>query len=375
MEGIYLDNSATTQVSEAAAKAAFAAMTENYGNPSSLHKMGIEAEKILEGARFAIAERLYVQPKNIYFTSGGTEANNLAVFGAVEAKKRYGKKIVATAIEHHSVLDSVKAMEKQGYECVYLEPDEYGNISEEKIYNAVDDTTILVSIMAINNELGSVLPIKAASRAIKRAKANAYLHVDAVQAFCKTDLNPKADGVDLMSISAHKIHGAKGCGALYVADGVKIKPQTFGGEQEKKLRPGTQAVPLIAAFGQAVCDYPKNDNTVKELCLYAKDVLSGIEGVVFNSGENASEYIINLSVLGIRSEIMLHYLEQQGIYVSSGSACAMGKPSHVLAAAGIPAKRADSALRISFSHFNKKTDIDALAAAIISGQKSLIRSK
>lgn len=369
MQFAYLDNSATTVVCPQAAQKAYDVMVNNYGNPSSLHTMGINAERELTQARNTIAGKLGVREDEIFFTSGGTEANNTAIFGAAYARRRMGNRIVTTPIEHSSVYDSIKQLEKEGLEVVYLPVDKYGQVDRAGISEAINSDTILVSIMAVNNELGTIEPYSAAASVIKRVKAPALLHVDAVQAFGKLNLRPAYEGVDLMSISAHKIHGPKGVGALYIKKGTRILPRVYGGEQEKKIRPGTQSVPLIAAFSEAVKALENTDYA--PLYNYLKERLSEFDNVVINSPENGLKCILNFSVKGYRSETMLHHLASKGVYVSSGSACALGKPSHVLTAVGIPRELADSALRVSFSRYNTKEDIDLLIEAINSGINSI----
>ena len=371
----YLDNSATTRVSQLATEKALQIMTECYGNPSSLHTKGMQAEQELINARKIIADSIKAKENEIYFTSGGTEANNTAIFGTAKAKARLGKKIVTTAIEHSSVLEACEALQKQGYEVVYLTPNENGIVTAEALENAVDSDTILVSVMAVNNETGAVMPIEHISKIIKNKKSNALFHTDMVQAYGKIHIKASKIDADLISLSAHKVHAPKGVGALYVKSGVRISPLHFGGEQEKKLRPGTEALPLIGAFGSAVSEFDidKNMQYVKELNEYAKERLLSLDGVYLNSPENALPYVLNLSVLGIRSETMLHHLEASDIFVSSGSACAKGKKSHVLKALGLSEKRADSAIRISFSKLNTKEDIDALYEAVKIGTKTLVR--
>ncbi|MDD5795474.1 MAG: cysteine desulfurase family protein [Oscillospiraceae bacterium] len=371
----YLDNSATTKVSKAAAQKAFDIMCENYGNASSLHSLGLKAETELEGARKIISKALGCESSEIYFTSGGTEANNTAVFGAAQALKRRGNKIVTSSVEHSSVLESMKELENRGFDVIYLNPDENGIITADKISNAVDDKTILVSIMTANNETGALNDISKIRKIVTAKKSPALIHTDAVQAFGKINIKVKKTDVDLMTITAHKIHGPKGVGALYIKKGKRIVPLHFGGEQEKKIRPGTEALPLIGAFGVAVSELEidKNYEKISELNAYARKKLSQIDGITFNSGENALPYIMNISVKGIRSETMLHFLAQNEIYVSSGSACAKGKPSHVLSAMGVSRDSADSALRISFSKYNTKDDIDVLAKYIEQGIQSLAK--
>lgn len=371
----YLDNSATTRVYPQVAQKVYEILTEKYGNPSSLHTKGMEAEDELEKARSIIAKSLNTQSNEIYFTSGGTEANNLAVIGAVKALKRRGNKIVATAFEHSSVHETLQNLEAEGFEVVYIKPDESGQLNPADFEKAIDDKTILVTVMAVNNELGTIAPLKEISKIVKAKNSNAFFHSDCVQAYCKIPLKMSALGLDLATITAHKIHGPKGVGALYIKKGVRILPNTFGGEQEKKIRPGTEPLPLIAGFGEAckMVNIEKNYEKIQELNAYAKEKLLSIDGVTLNSPENALPYILNISANGVRSETMLHFLEEREIYVSSGSACAKGKPSHVLQAIGLNKKSADSALRISFSSENTKEDIDALAEAVTLGLKMLVK--
>ena len=350
-------------------------MCNIYGNPSSLHTMGIEAEKELETARSIIAKTIGCECDELFFTSGGTEANNTAILGTVKALKRRGNKIVTSAIEHSSIMESMAYLENEGFQVTYLTPDENGVIPMDKIKEAVDDKTILVSVMMANNEVGSINDIAKIRKIVTAKKSPALIHTDAVQAFGKLNIKVKKLDVDLMAISSHKIHGPKGVGALYIKKGKRILPIHFGGEQEKKIRPGTEALPLIGAFGVAVSELEidKNYQLVQELNDYAKAKLSSIDSVTLNSKDNALPYILNISVKGIRSETMLHHLAQNNVYVSSGSACAKGKPSHVLSAMGVSRDSADSALRISFSKLNTKDDIDALVEHIIEGIENLAK--
>ena len=373
MEIHYLDNSATTQVSEAAAQAAYRMMRENYGNPSSLHKIGLNAEEAVEEARGIIADSLSADKKNIYFTSGGTEANNTVLFGAAQALKRRGNRIIVSAVEHSSVYESAKKLSEMGYDVQYAPVDTQGVVDIERFKALLSEKTILVSVMTVNNETGSVQPIERLSKLVHKNCPEALFHSDAVQAYCKIPLKPKKWGVDLMSISAHKIHGAKGCGALYIRDGARILPLLYGGEQQKKLRPGTESAPLIAAFGAAAkeADIAANHAIIQELNAYALERLNLLDGVTVNSPTDALPYIVNISVEGIRSETMLHHLEKSGVYVSSSSACSKGKRSYVLEAMGLPNDRIDSSLRISFSKYNTKEDIDVLISGLQSGIDNL----
>ena len=378
MEEIYLDNSATTRVCEKSAEKVLELMTQCYGNPSSLHKKGLEAQREVAHARQAVAVSLGAQPREIIFTSGGTEANNLAVLGGAAAGRRRGKRIVTTAIEHPSVLEPMRQLEKEGFEVVFLTPDADGRVPEEAVLKAVTGDTILISVMAVNNELGSIQPIEVLKKAVKRAGAPALVHVDGVQAYGKLPLRPEKLGIDLLTVSGHKIHGPKGVGALYVSKNARILPRTFGGGQERELRPGTEAAPLIAGLGAAVEELPdwrQAYSRMEKLRDYTLQKLSGLEGVEVNSPVEGLPYLLNFSALGIRSETMLHFLAQRGIYVSSGSACAKGKQSHVLKAAGLPDSRISSAIRVSFSRENTERDADALAEGVRVGRACLARAR
>lgn len=373
MKNHYLDNSATTAVSAAAAAKASEMMTQIYGNPSSLHGMGVDAEREVEAARDSIAEALGVMSKNILFTSGGTEANNTAIFGTAQALRRRGSRIIISSVEHSSVYESVARLKESGFDVQYAPVEGSGVIRLDELEALLTPQTILVSVMAVNNETGSVQPTEQIARLVHRLSPEAYFHVDAVQAFCKMVLKPKKWGVDLMTVSAHKIHGPKGIGALYLRDGARIIPLLYGGEQQKKLRPGTESTPLIAAFGEAVreADIAGNLQAIRELNAYAMERLSGIDSVCLNSPPDALPYIINLSVEGIRSETMLHHLEGYGVYISSSSACAKGKPSYVLSAMGLNRERVDSSVRVSFSKFSTREDIDALIEGLQTGIRNL----
>ena len=373
----YLDNSATTKVSENSAQKALFMMTNEYGNPSSLHTKGLKAELELTKAREIVADSLSVEADDIYFTSGSTESNNTVIFGVANAKRRQGNKIVTTAIEHSSVMESCKKLEQDGYEVVYLIPDKDGVVPLSAFEEAVDERTILVAVMAVNNEIGSIQNIERIGKIVKRKNPEAHFHCDAVQAYGKMLLRPKKWNVDTMCVSSHKVHGPKGVGALYIKKGVRVIPLLYGGEQQKKVRPGTECAPLIAAFGTAVeeFDIANNKEYVKSLCDYLKGELSELDGVVINSCENALPYVLNISVIGIKSETMLHHLEQDNVYVSSSSACAKGKKSYVLTALGLKDKLIDSSLRISFSKYNTKEDVDAFLVSLKKGMDSLQRTK
>lgn len=361
---IYLDCSATTPVCAESIKAITDSLKDDFGNPSSRHFLGVEAGRNLERSREVIAKKLGAKAEEIFFTSGGTEANNIAVFGAVNAAKKFRnkKRIVISAIEHASVFESAKELENEGYELVLLKPDRFGNIAVSELFGAIDENTVLVSMMLVNNELGSILPASSVKGIIKAKNSPALFHCDCVQGFCKLSFTVKSIGADLVSVSSHKIFGPKGIGALYVKKGVRILPHSFGGEQEMKIRPGTQATALAAGFGAAVESYDTSaySEKVKEINEYALAKLSEIDGIVFNSDKNASEYILNFSLPGFRSEIILNFLSSKGICVSAGSACAKGKPSHVMSAVSSDKSITDSAIRLSFSHLNTKEEIDVL---------------
>lgn len=364
---VYLDNSATTKPCKKACEAALNTMENDFGNPSSLHKKGYDALQILEQSRGIIANSIGVDPSRIFFTPSGTVANNTAIFGAAELMKRKGNKIVTTAFEHPSVARCMDKLSQSGFEVVRIMPDGSGNISEEAFQNAVDEKTVLVSLMAVNNEIGTVLPFEKIKRIIKRKKSSALLHVDCVQGYMKLPVKPERCGIDLMSMSAHKVHALKGSGALYIANGVRIKPYVLGGGQENNICSGTQAMPNIAAFAAAVGELADIDGrlkTVSKLNAYFKNGLEKIDGVTLNSPENALPYIINISLRGIPSQVSVNYLSSKGVYVSAGSACSKGHRSDVLVSMGLSVDRIDSAIRLSMSYETTKEEIDCALSAI-----------
>lgn len=366
-ETVYLDNSATTKPCAGAVERMTRALRENWGNPSSLHTLGMNASVAVEDARAAVSKLIHCREDEIFFTSGGTESNNTAIIGAAKAREKRGKRIVTTSIEHPSVLETVKRLESEGFETVYLKPDRSGCISDSDIYSAVTPDTVLVSIMLVNNETGAIQPVKTAADAIKRANSPALLHCDAVQAFGKMPINVTSLGVDMLTASGHKIHAPKGIGFLYLKKGVGIKPLITGGGQERGLRSGTEAVPLICGLHGAVEELPNiADSLEKQQKLrdYAAEALEKTGLVTVNSAQDSLPYVLNISVLGYRSEVLLHFLESRGIYVSSGSACAKGEGSFVLKEMGFDAKTVDSALRISFSRYNTFEDVDRLVLGI-----------
>ncbi len=371
----YLDNAATTQTSKAAADKAYSMMRESFGNPSSLHSIGFEAAKEIESTREAVADLIGADSSEIYFTSGGTESNNIAILGAAEALKKRGNKIVTTPLEHSSVYDSMLHLKEQGFEVIFLPTDSKGNINIREAFDIIDQKTILVSLMHTNSEIGTVNPISDIAEIIKRKNSPALFHCDAVQAFGKTPIKVKKLGVDLLSVSAHKIHGTKGVGALYIKKGTHILPHTYGGKQESKIRPGTENAPGIAALGEAVreLDILKTTEHVRGLNKYLKEKLSEIDSIAFNSNEKGSPYILNFSTRLIRSETMLHYLASENIFVSSGSACSKGGKSRVLSSLGLSDEILDTAIRVSFSKHNTKEDCDALVEGIKTGLKNLAR--
>lgn len=376
-ETIYLDNSATTKPCIKAIQNIQFALESRWGNPSSLYDMGYYAQQLVDDTRKTVSELLKCRQDEIYFVGSGTEGNNTAILGAANALKKRGKRIVTTSIEHPSVLETVKRLESDGFEVVYLKPQANGVVSVEDLKSAINQNTILVSIMLVNNETGAIQHVKEVADIIKFVGAPALLHCDGVQALGKMPINLNDLGVDLFTASGHKIHGPKGVGILYIKKGVTIRPLITGGGQEKNIRSGTESVPLIYGLKGAIDELGainENLKKQKELWLYAKDTLLDTKLAVVNSPDNALPYILNISVEGYRSETLLHFLEAQGVYVSSGSACAKGEGSYVLREMGLSRQRVDSALRISFSRFNTKDDIDALKSALISATQKLRRS-
>ena len=375
---VYLDNSSTTIPCKEAIDEINKALCDNFGNPSSLHVLGYNAEKRVSVTRKAVCDMLSCSESEIYFTSGGTEGNNTAIFGAAYARQKRGNRIVTTEIEHPSVAEPIKRLEEEGFEVIRIKPLSDGTISEDSIIGAINEKTILVSIMLVNNETGAILPVSAARRAIDSVGAPAILHCDCVQAFGKMPINVKTLGADIITASAHKIHGPKGIGFLYVKKGVTIRPLMLGGGQEKGFRSGTEAVPAICGlYGaiKSINDINANLQSAKTLRDYAVESLKKIDGVKVNSNIMSLPFVLNISVEGYRSETLMHYLESKGIFVSSGSACAKGKGSYVLNSMGLPRERVDSALRISFSRFNTVHDVNILIGAIKEAKGTLRRVK
>lgn len=358
----YFDNAATTQVFPEVRNIIMQAMEEDYGNPSSLHMKGVHAGSYIKNATEILAKELKVETKEILYTSGGTESNNLAIIGATLANKRDGNKIVTSAIEHPSVSAAMDYLSEQGFEIVTIDVDQTGHINLDELRESVDEETILVSIMFVNNEIGSVQPIEEIAKLIKERNPKTLFHVDAIQAFGKYRIYPKRIGIDLLSISAHKIHGPKGVGALFVRDRVKMKPVIYGGGQQKGMRSGTENVPGIAGLGMAAkLAYDDLEQTIEHMQILKEKLISGLTDlpdVVSHSGE--APHIASITFKGIRSEVMLHALEEKGIYVSAGSACSSHKKtvSSVLKAIGLADDSLDSTLRFSFSCENTEEQVE-----------------
>ena len=367
----YFDNSATTSCSEGVKELMVRALVEDYGNPSSLHRKGMEGENYIRDARDKICKTLKAKDSELLFTSGGTESNNLAIIGAAMANKRSGNHLITTRIEHPAVLSPMKFLEEQGFQVTYLDVDRDGIISLEELAAAVTENTILVSIMYVNNEIGAVEPIAEAAQIIKNKNPQALLHVDAIQAYGKYVIHPGKLGIDLMSVSGHKIHGPKGSGFLYAKEKTKLKPILFGGGQQKNMRSGTENVPGIAGLGQAAKE-AYEDFAAKQAHLFQlkESFIEGLSGQswahVNGNYQNSAPHIVSLSVDGVRSEVLLHALEDRQIYVSAGSACASNKPakSATLAAIGIGRDYLDSTVRISFCPQNTLEEVEYCLASL-----------
>lgn len=363
---VYLDNSATTKSFEDVAKLMTEIMCRDYGNPSSLHNKGMEAEQYVRQAKEIIAKNLKVNEKEIFFTSGGTEADNIALIGSAMANYRAGRHLITTRIEHPAVLQTMRYLEEQGFKVTYLPVDKNGLIRLEDLQNAITKETILVSVMHTNNEIGALQPIAEAGNLIKKMNPNTIFHVDAVQGFGKFRIHPKRMNIDLLSVSGHKIHGPKGVGFLYINEKIKIKPIIYGGGQQQGMRSGTENVPGIAGIARAVEKiYSNLDEEVERLYGIKEHFINGVEkidGVRINGlrGRESAPHIVSVSIRGVRSEVMLHALEEKGIYVSAGSACAARKPqtSETLKAIGVEKDLLHSTIRFSFSVFTTMEEID-----------------
>jgi cysteine desulfurase len=373
---VYLDNSATTRATQSVRDIMDKVLYEDYGNPSSMHRMGIRAEQYMKDAASTIAATLKVESKEIIFTSGGTEANNLAIIGTAMANRRRANHIITTRIEHPSVHQTFVHLEENGFEISFVPVDAYGKLMKNKLYELIKDNTLMVSVMYVNNEIGSVQDIAELATELKNRKKDIIFHVDAVQAFGKYRIYPKRMGIDLLSFSGHKIHGPKGIGALYISDKVKINPTIYGGGHQRGLRSGTENVPAIAGLGQAVTElYADFDKKISQLYYLKQKFLrevSKIVGVTLNglpaectdSFEmeqliNTAPHIMSVSFQGVRSEVLLHALEDKGIYVSAGSACSSHHPtpSMTLTAIGLPKDLMDSTLRFSMSELTTEEEI------------------
>lgn len=366
MREVYLDNSATTMAYENVGALVKKVMCEDYGNPSSMHAKGVAAEKYIKEAKETLAKLWKVQEKEIFFTSGGTESDNLALIGTARANKRAGKHLITSAIEHPAIINTMRYLEEEGFRITYLPVDRYGRIRLDALKEALCEDTILVSVMYVNNEVGSVQPIQEAAGIVKAYNKNIVFHVDAVQGFGKYRIYPKRLKVDLCSISGHKIHGPKGIGALYIDEHVKIRPIVFGGEQQKNIRSGTENVPGIAGLSLAARTiYDNLDEKVFRMRNLKQHFIRGVTQIENTTvhglyDETSAPHIISVGFAGIRSEVLLHALEDKGIYVSSGSACSSNHPqvSGVLKGIGASQEFLDATLRFSMSEFTTKEEID-----------------
>lgn len=363
---VYLDNSATTRCLDSVAQIVAKIMVEDYGNPSSMHIKGMEAEQYIRQAKEIISKNLKVNEKEIYFTSGGTESDNLALMGAAYANRRKGRHLITTAIEHPAIIQAMQHLEEQGFLVTYLPVDKRGKVSMESVQRAITNETILISVMYTNNEIGALQPIGEIGALIQKMNPQILFHVDAVQGYGKCNIYPRKLGIDMLSVSGHKIHGPKGVGFLYVNEKVKIKPIIFGGSQQKGLRSGTENVPGIAGLAKAVQEvYNNMEEEVDKLYQLKEAFIQGVKQIPnckINglTGRDSAPHIVSLSVEGVRSEVLLHALEEQGIYVSAGSACAAHKPipSYTLKAIGIEKHLLESTVRFSFSIFTTMEEID-----------------
>lgn len=362
----YLDNSATTRCSERAKNLMIQVLMEDYGNPSSLHNKGKDAEDYIREAKEKIAKTLKIDEKELVFTSGGTESNNMALIGGALANKRVGKHIITTAIEHASVNAPLAYLEELGYEVTYLSVDSDGLISLDELRDAVREDTVLVSIMMVNNEIGALEPVEEAARIIKEKNPNTLFHVDAIQAYGKYRIYPKKMGIDLLSVSGHKIHAPKGTGFLYIRDKVKVKPIIYGGGQQKGMRSGTENVPGVAALGEASAEIYENfEEKIDHMYALKERFIKGvteIDGVKINgrTGRDSAPQVVSVSIEDVRSEVMLHSLEEYGIFVSAGSACSSNKPapSRTLQGIGLSKKQLETTIRISFCVNTTEEEVD-----------------
>lgn len=365
---IYLDNSATTKPCREAVEAMHLALTESWANPSALYNFGIQAGRELRAARNQVAAAMGAEPERVFFTSGGTEADNWAISGAIQRMGKRGRHIITTAIEHHAVLNPIKALENQGFEVTYLRPDCQGRVSLGDLKDALRKDTIFVSVMMVNNEVGSVMPISAMARLTHRVCPDAIFHTDAVQGFLKVPFSAKTLGADLISVSAHKIHGPKGAGALYISPRLRSFPALLlGGGQEQGFRSGTEGTPAIFGFAAAcsagAATFQGDISREKELLNGLVDMLCKLDGVKI-LGAHEAPHILSLSIPGVPTQNSINILQDRGICVSAGSACAKGHRSHTLSAMNLPPEVMDGAFRISLSRENTQSDIDALMDGI-----------
>ena len=369
---IYLDNSATTKPNAACVQAMTRLLCDTWGNPSSVHELGIAAERELKNARKEVAASLGAEPDRVFFTSGGTEADNWAIFSTCERLKKRGNHIVTTAVEHHAVLHPMKALEAKGFEVTYLQPDEAGFISADALKASLRPDTILVSIMMVNNESGAVMPIADMIRITRRLSPLALFHTDAVQGFLKIPFKAKTLGADMISVSGHKIHGPKGVGALYIRPGLPLPPFIHGGGQESNFRSGTENLPGICGFAAACAgtDAQQEIARLTDLRDYCRARAQEIPGLVL-IGQQAAPHIVNLSLPGLRSQGIINCLQTKGIYVSAGSACSKGHRSHVLEAMHLPPAVIDGSVRDSFCGDNTREDVDRLIDALLEAKTTL----
>ena len=370
----YLDNSATTRVCPEAAQAALAAMTDCFGNPSSTYTLGREAKKLLDKSRKQVSDALGCAPGELVFTSCGSESDNWAFLGGAEAMKRRGKHVISSLVEHDAVRKSLDELEARGFEVTRLKPEKDGSVSPEAVLAALREDTVLVTLMLVNNETGGVTDIASVAKGLRARGSSALLHTDAVQGFLKVPFSAKSLGADLISVSGHKIHAPKGVGALYIRQGLRLKPFILGGGQEEGRRAGTEAVPQIAAFGEA-CRIGKSgmSENIRRMAALKQELLEELRAGIPELGwvESAAPHILSVSLPGWRSEVLMNFLEAREIYVSKSSACKKGGRSHVLEAIGLDARAIDGALRIGLSRMSTEEDILALVRGLLDARASL----
>ena len=375
---IYLDNAATTAVAPFVSNLISDTMKKHFGNPSSLYNIGGLSEKIIDNARAQLAKALGCSAYEVYFTASGTEGNNIAIYGAALARKTWGQKIVCTGYEHPSVYMPLENLRNYGFDVVFIKPDISGNIDEQALLAEIDEKTVLATFMHVNNEIGTVIDVKKLAAQVKAKNRRTAVHVDGVQAFMRLEfkLGEKSD-IDSYAVSGHKVHVPKGVGALYVRRGHNLAKTLLGGGQERGLRPGTENIPYIAGFGAAAEHYGATINQRYAAARELNDVLrKGLlkhKGLLINSPEKAIAHVLNFSAVGLKSEVLLHFFEAQGIYVSSGSACSKGAASHTLVQMGLPAARIDGAVRVSFSDATTVAHIKVFLAALNKAYETLAR--